>query len=98
MNKPDNPRFGQYILLEELGRGTSGVVYKAQDCRFPGLLALKTISSPDGADISLKVARLYRDAQILSNLASTLEANTPSVHEVGEWEGRPYYSREFIDG
>jgi serine/threonine protein kinase len=62
MDKPANAPFGQYRLLAELGRGTTGVVYKAQDSLFPRLVALKTIPPVAGADMRLQVARLHREA------------------------------------
>lgn len=96
MDQLDKPRFNQYLLVAELGRGTTGIVYKAQHRRFPRLVALKTILLVTGVDMKVRVARLLREAQILASL--TLDPNIPSVYELGEWKGHSYYCREFIDG
>src|SRR5947209_5070102 len=98
MDQPDKPRFGDYILLTELGRGTTGIVYKAQHCCSSSLIALKTIQPVAGVDRSQQVARLYREAQVLANFATISEPNTPRVYQAGEWEGHSYYCREYIDG
>jgi len=98
VDQPEKPKFGQYILLAELGRGTTGIVHKAQHSLAHTLVALKTIEPVVGVDMRVQVARLHREAKILANLASTLEPNTPTVYEVGELEGRPYYCREFVNG
>src|SRR5262249_10589737 len=83
-----------YELIEELGRGGMGVVYKARDTGSNRLVALKLIR--DGA-----LAGLHELARFRIEVDATRRMHHPNivqVYDAGEHDGRPYYAMEFVDG
>ncbi len=83
-----------YDLLQELGRGGMGVVYKARDRRLNRLVALKMILG--GAHVGpAGLARFRAEAEAVAELH---HANIVQIYETGEHDGCPYLSLEFVDG
>jgi eukaryotic-like serine/threonine-protein kinase len=87
------PSIPGYEVLDELGRGGMGVVYKARQAKLKRLVALKMIlsSRADAAEL----ARFRAEAVKLARLQ---HPNIVQIHEVGEHEAAPYFSMEFVPG
>ena len=83
-----------YEILDELGRGGMGVVYKARHVHLERIVALKMILSADHAS-SAEVARFQIEARAVARLQ---HPGIVQVFEVGEHAGRPFLSLEFCDG
>jgi WD40 repeat protein/Flp pilus assembly protein TadD len=82
-----------YTVIRELGRGGMGVVYLARQADVDRVVALKMLLSggPGEADL----ARFRREAQTLGRLQ---HPNIVAIYEVGEHQGRPFFSLEFCPG
>jgi hypothetical protein len=90
----DVQKFGKYEILEELGRGGMGVVYKARDPIIGRLVALKTLTPGSAADPDL-LKRFYREAQAAGRLQ---HPNIITIFDMGEVEGTPYIAMSFLEG
>ena len=85
---------GEYELRAELGRGGMGVVYKAYQASLQRTVALKMIPNAAFA-ASQDLARLRAEALAAARLS---HPNIVPVYEVGEHNGQPWFSMQFIQG
>jgi tetratricopeptide (TPR) repeat protein/tRNA A-37 threonylcarbamoyl transferase component Bud32 len=84
---------GRYLLLELLGEGGMGVVYKAYDPELGRPVALKLLQTAE--DASLQRDRLLREAQALARLQ---HPNVIAVHDVGTFGADVFIAMEFVEG
>jgi WD40 repeat protein len=83
-----------YEVLEELGRGGMGVVYKARQLGLDRLVALKMILS-GGQTSPSSLARFRTEAEAIARLQ---HPNIVQVFEIGSHDARPFFSLEFMEG
>jgi serine/threonine protein kinase len=98
LGKIDGPdtdwHLGNYQILEEIGRGGMGVIYRARQRHSRRVVALKRILSCH-ADSRETLMRFRREAQAAANLD---HPNVLPIYEVSESEGLPFFSMKFAGG
>lgn len=87
-------QIGKYQVLERVGQGAMGIVYKARDPMMRRLVGIKTISSDIASDKDLH-DRFYREAISAGTLS---HKNIITIYELGEEGGHPFIAMEFLVG
>lgn len=91
-------QIGRYRVLGELGRGATGVVYRAQDPAIGRIIAIKTIRLSDFTDPAERQRlreRLFREAQSAGILS---HPNIVTIYDIAEEQGMAYIFMECVDG
>jgi tRNA A-37 threonylcarbamoyl transferase component Bud32 len=92
------PSLGRYEILEELGRGAMGIVYKGRDPKLGRMTAIKTIRFTDDfdEDQALKIKeQFYREAEVVAKLS---HPNIVTIYDVGEDLDLSYLAMEYLEG
>lgn len=87
-------RIGHFEVLDQIGAGGMGVVYKARDIKLDRLVALKVLRPGSGKDEMLRT-RLLREARAASSLN---HPNIVTVYEADSIEGVDFIAMEFVEG
>ncbi|CAK0769373.1 eukaryotic-like serine/threonine-protein kinase [Gammaproteobacteria bacterium] len=85
---------GRFRILRELGKGSQGVVYLAQDPQLQRNVAIKTLRL-QFTQLKEQQTMLLQEARTVSRLS---HPNIIPIYEAGEFDGRPYLVFEFVDG
>lgn len=88
------PTIPGYTVVEELGRGGMGVVFKARAERLNRFVALKMILSGDLASTEAG-ARFLKEAEAVARLQ---HPQVVQIFRIGDFQGRPYLEMEYVDG
>lgn len=88
---------GKYEIIEEIGRGGMGIVYRAKDVRIDRIVAIKELLINPALMKAAQeiIARFHREAQTAGSLA---HPNIVTIHDFGEDNGKHYIAMEFIEG
>ncbi len=92
--KPSYPSVPGHEIIDVLGRGGMGVVYKARHLTLKRIVALKMILARGHAGPG-ELARFRIEAEAVARLA---HPNIVQIHEVGEADGHPYCALEYVEG
>lgn len=92
--RPMPRQIGRYEVLAELGRGATGVVYKAWDPQLKRLLAIKRLREGIDADPAT-LARMFSEAEAIARID---HPNIVKIFEVTEADGLPALAMEYCDG
>jgi len=86
--------FGRYEILDKLGEGAMGIVYRAKDAALGRVVALKVLSSEFGVEDELH-KRFEREAEAIGRLN---HPNIVQVYDLGEADGHLYMAMELLEG
>jgi eukaryotic-like serine/threonine-protein kinase len=86
--------FGRYEILEKIGEGAMGIVYKAKDSALGRIVALKMLSAELGSEDELH-KRFEREAEAIGRLN---HPNIVQVYDLGQAEGHLYMAMELLEG
>jgi eukaryotic-like serine/threonine-protein kinase len=91
---------GRYEVVQKLGAGAFGTVYKARDARLRGrMVAIKTIRLEGLAASTASLDDLLKRFKLEADIAANLKhPNIVTIYDIGEADGLTYLAMEFIDG
>jgi tetratricopeptide (TPR) repeat protein len=85
---------GQYKIIEKIGEGGMGVIYKAEHCTLEQIVAIKALPETFSANPDLR-ERFIREAKIQAKLS---HPNVVNIHNFFEFEGNYYIVMEYVEG
>ena len=91
----ENKIFGNYQIIEMIGRGGMGVVYRAQETTSKRIVALKVLISSEVEQDNAEIERFLREAQAAASLD---HPNIVKVHNMGHEGGYHYFTMDYIEG
>ena len=94
MDKLDVQQIGRYRVLNVIGRGGMGIVYRAIDTKIERIVAIKMLLNIHAEDKDL-LARFEREVRSTANLQ---HRNIVTVYAVDDYQGSPYMVMEFLEG
>jgi len=94
MAQTDKQQIGRYEILQEIGRGAMGVVFKGHDPLIGRAVAVKTITS-DVAERADLLERFYREARAAGGLQ---HPNIVTIYELAESGNAPFIAMEYLEG
>lgn len=83
-----------FEIMEKIGEGGRGIVYKAEDTRLQRPVALKFLTTRDNPG-PVVIQRFIREARVAAKLN---HPNIVTIHEINQWEGQLFIAMEFVDG
>jgi tRNA A-37 threonylcarbamoyl transferase component Bud32 len=92
------PKLGRYEILEQIGRGAMGIVYKGKDPILNRLTAIKTIRFSDEFDddkVDIIKTHFYREAEVVAKLS---HPNIVTIYDVGEDLDLSFLAMEYLQG
>jgi tRNA A-37 threonylcarbamoyl transferase component Bud32 len=92
------PALGRYEIIEELGRGGMGIVYKGRDPKLGRLTAIKTVRFADdfnGDQVEKMRGLFFREAEVVAKLS---HPNIVTIYDVGEDLDLYYIAMEYLEG
>jgi serine/threonine protein kinase len=95
MAKRKDAKIGRYKILDELGRGAMGIVYRAEDPSLDRVVALKTISLADAEGRKEYEKRFLLEAKAAGKLT---HPNIVTIYDYGEEEDLAYMAMELLEG
>ncbi len=87
-------KFGRYQIVEEIGRGGMGRVYKAHDPQLGRTVALKLLLSGNSSSTS-EILRFLREAKATAQLK---HPGIVTVHDIGQEGNQPFFAMEYLEG
>jgi serine/threonine-protein kinase len=94
LNTQKPAKIGKYDILDVLGRGGMGVVYRARDSRLGRVVAIKMLTESFSGNPEM-LQRFYREA---SQTGALRHNNIVIVYDAGDQDGEPYIVMEYVEG
>ena len=94
LNTQKPEKIGKYDILDVLGRGGMGVVYRARDSRLGRVVAIKMLTESFSGNAEM-LQRFYREA---SQTGALRHNNIVIVYDAGDQDGEPYIVMEYVEG
>lgn len=92
---PPAPELPGYRILESIGEGASGVVFKAHHEGLDRTVAIKVLSISDEPDLDARLQRFHREARLM---ARVVHPHVVTVYDAGRWNGHAYLVTEYLAG